>query len=474
MKKHKAKNKTIFNKGKQNMSKSIFREYDIRGIYQKELNEQTVKKIGYYFALEVLKKLPNAKYISVGYDARIHSPLLKEWLSSGIHKANIKVLDMGLVATPVNYFSNYIKNPTSQGEKEISASIMITGSHNPPEYNGFKITLDQTPFFGADIYALGDKIIESDINIEDNIHTIQIDTKKEYINYLVEEFKHLDLKDKKFVFDCGNGVAGTVLREILDRLGINHHIMYEIPDGTFPNHHPDPSDAHNLIDIKKELNTQKFDMAFAYDGDADRIAVLSQKYNFKGDVLALFFSQFIKNPTVIGEVKCSQIMYDMINTYGKAIMYKTGHSNLKVKIKETNASFAAEVSGHIFFNDRYFGYDDAIYSTLRALELLHDGFNYDSEFEKLPQLFSTDEININTTEERKFQIIDELKETLSNPLTDFPKIKEIITVDGVRVVFENGWGLIRASNTTPKLVTRFEAIDEKTALMYQSKLLELL
>jgi len=164
----------------------------------------------------------------------------------------------------------------------------------------------------------------------------------------------------------------------------------------------------------------------------------------------------------------------MINEYGKAIMYKTGHSNLKVKIKETNASFAAEVSGHIFFNDRYFGYDDAIYSTLRALELLHDGFDYDLEFEKLPQLFSTDEITIETTEEKKFQIIDELKIKLQNPPKDFPKIRDIITVDGVRVVFENGWGLVRASNTTPKLVTRFEAIDKRTALAYQSKLLELL
>jgi len=164
----------------------------------------------------------------------------------------------------------------------------------------------------------------------------------------------------------------------------------------------------------------------------------------------------------------------MINTYGKAIMYKTGHSNLKVKIKETNASFAAEVSGHIFFNDRYFGYDDAIYSTLRTLELVSNGFNFDQEYEKLPQLFSTDEINIDTTEDKKFKIIEELKDKLKNPPSDFPHIKEIITVDGVRVVFNNGWGLIRASNTTPKLVTRFEANDKRNALRYQEKLLALL
>lgn len=452
------------------MSKSIFREYDIRGIYEKELNEQIVKKIGYYFALEVKKRVSNAKYISVGYDARTHSPELSQWLISGINYAGLEVLSVGLVPTPVNYFSNFAEF----NGKTTSASIMITGSHNPPEYNGFKITINKSPFFGDDIYALGDTVLANDIIIPDNTTSIDINAKEQYIDYLVNEFKDLNISNHSFVFDCGNGAAGAVLGDILKRLNINSKIMYEEPDGTFPNHHPDPSEIETLEDIKEELSTGKYTLGFAYDGDADRIAILSQKYNFKGDVLAIFFSRFIDNPTVIGEVKCSQIMYDIINTYGKAIMYKTGHSNLKVKIKETNASFAAEVSGHIFFNDRYFGYDDAIYSTFRALELVSNRFNYDVEYEKLPQLFSTDEININTTEERKFLIIDELKQKLAHPKTDFPTIKNIITVDGVRVVFENGWGLIRASNTTPKLVTRFEATDEKTALMYQEKLLELI
>ena len=450
------------------MAKNIFREYDIRGIYEKELNEQIVKKIGYYFAQEVKDKVADVKYISVGYDARLHSPQLSEWLISGINYAGLEVLTMGLVPTPVNYFSNF----TQFDGKTTSASIMITGSHNPPEYNGFKITIDKAPFFGEDIYTLGDKVLESTIDIPDNTISMDIDAKEQYIEYLADEFKYLDLSEYSFVFDCGNG--GAVLGDILKKLSINYKIMYEEPDGTFPNHHPDPSEVETLEDIKDELKTDKYTLGFAYDGDADRIAVLSKKYSFKGDILALFFSRFIENPIVIGEVKCSQIMYDTINTYGKAIMYKTGHSNLKVKIKETKASFAAEVSGHIFFNDRYFGYDDAIYSTLRALELVSNGFDYDGEYEKLPKLFSTDEINIDTTEGRKFKIIDELKEKLSNPPQDFPPIKEIITVDGVRVVFENGWGLIRASNTTPKLVTRFESTDEKTALEYQQKLLDLI
>jgi phosphomannomutase / phosphoglucomutase len=452
------------------MTQTIFREYDIRGIFEKELNEEVVKKIGYFFALEVLKKDENAKYISVGYDARIHSPILKQWLTSGIKKAKLEVLDMGLVATPVNYFSNYIENDA----KVVSASIMITGSHNPPEYNGFKVTLNKAPFFGQDIYALGDKVIESNLEIEDNTETIFIDTKKEYIDYMVQNFSHLHLDGKKFIFDCGNGAAGTVLRDILEGLNIDFEILYEEPDGTFPNHHPDPSDIVTLKDIQEKLSTGTYALGFAYDGDGDRIAVLSDKYNFKGDVLALFFARFIKDPIVIGEVKCSQIMYDIINTYGQAIMYKTGHSNLKVKINELNASFAAEVSGHIFFNDKYFGYDDAIYSTLRALELVSNGFEYNKEYEALPKVFSTDEININTTEDKKFAIIEELKQKLSTPPSDFPKIVDIIDVDGVRVIFENGWGLIRASNTTPKLVTRFEANTEQTALFYQEKLLELL
>ncbi|RBQ25777.1 phosphomannomutase/phosphoglucomutase [Arcobacter sp. CECT 9188] len=451
------------------MSSSIFREYDIRGIFEKELNEDIVKKIGYYLAKALIRRVPNAIYIAVGYDARLHSPILKNWLSSGINQAGLKVLDMGLVPTPANYFANF----TEFDGLKCDGSVMITGSHNPPEYNGFKITLNKDPFFGEDIYALGREILNDKSIIPNDEKTINIDSKNRYIDYIVENFKHLKLENKKFIFDCGNGVAGVVLGEILTKLNIKHKILFEEPDGTFPNHHPDPSDEHTLEDIKKELATKEFDFGFAYDGDADRIALLSQKYNFKGDILAIFFSKHIKNPTVIGEVKCSQVMYDTINSYGKAIMYKTGHSNLKVKIKETNADFAAEVSGHLFFNDRYFGYDDAIYATFRALELIDQGFDFDKEYEALPQVYSTPEINITVTEDTKFKIIEDLKEVLQNPSIDFPKIKDIITVDGVRVIFEKGWGLVRASNTTPKLVTRFEADTKENAKIYEDALINL-
>jgi phosphomannomutase/phosphoglucomutase len=445
--------------------KSIFREYDIRGIFEKELNSDIVKKIGYFLG----KKIEN-DYVLVSYDARVHSPTLANWLISGFNKAGKKVILAGILPTGVNYFGNFQKLCLEGiGSVEVGAGVQITGSHNPPEYNGFKITLEKAPFFGEQIYKLGDEILASDIEIEDNFEGINYDLKSQYIDYIVNQFSHLQRLDKKFVFDVANGVAGVVLRDILDRLKIkNYKIMYEEPDGTFPNHHPDPSEEKNLIDIKKELNN--FDYGFAYDGDADRIAFLDKKYNYKGDILALFFAKNMKNPTIISEVKATQIMYDEINKFAKAIMYKTGHSNLKVKIRETNADLAAEVSGHIFFNDRYFGVDDAIYVTFRIMELIQNRFEFDKEYEKLPKIYNTDELKVHTTEDKKFKIIDELKKRL---FEDKEKliIKDIITVDGVRVIFENGWGLVRASNTTPVIVTRFEAKDEKSLQDIQNTLM---
>ncbi|CAA6822207.1 MAG: Phosphomannomutase (EC / Phosphoglucomutase (EC / Phosphoglucosamine mutase (EC [uncultured Sulfurovum sp.] len=447
------------------INKTIFREYDIRGIVEKELNEQSVKLIGYFLGKKI-KALGGV--VSIGYDARTHSPLLRDYLASGLNYAGCKVLDMGMVATPVNYFSNYV-NPINI-EEQVVASVMITGSHNPSEYNGFKMTLDKSPFFGDDIYALGDEIIaNADLKIPDNIECIRIDTKSQYINYMVEKFAHLKGFDKKIVLDGGNGVADTVISDIFDALGLNYEGLYMEPDGTFPNHHPDPSVEENLVDVKALL-AKSGDIAFAYDGDADRIAVLTHKHNIKGDQMALLYAMKMENPIVIGEVKCSQVMYDELERRGAtAIMYKTGHSNLKVKMKETGADLACEVSGHIFFKHRYFGYDDAIYATLRMLELLQDGIDLDSELDALPLVYSTEELKVKTSEEEKFLIINKLKELLQNPSSNFPKIVNIIEVDGVRINFEKGWGLVRASNTTPVLVTRFESTDEVLAKHYENE-----
>jgi len=453
--------------------KSIFREYDIRGIFEKELNEESVKLIGYHLG----QKIGGNRIIAIGYDARSHSPKLRDFLTSGLNAAGCTVLDMGMVATPVNYFANYqsleklgYTSPTLDPNVYIDGSIMITGSHNPPEYNGFKITVDRTPFFGDAIYALGDEVLaDSQRVIADNTRTLDIDVKTPYIDFMLNEFAHLKGLEQKIVLDCGNGVAGTVVTDIFDALALDYRGLYCEPDGTFPNHHPDPSEEKNLSDLKAAL-AKEGDIGFAYDGDADRIAVLTHRHNIKGDQMALLFALGMENPTVIGEVKCSQVMYDELERRGaKTIMYKTGHSNLKVKMKETNADLACEVSGHIFFKHRYFGYDDAIYATLRMLELIAQGIDLDTEIEALPEVFSTEEIKVETTEEEKFAIIDAIKTLLENPPTDFPAIQSIIDVDGVRINFEKGWGLVRASNTTPVLVTRFESTDKTLAKLYETK-----
>jgi len=440
---------------------SIYREYDIRGIYEKELNESSVVKIGRALADKI-----DGEYVAVGYDARSHSPVLFEYLTRGLNAGGKTVLDMGLVPTPVNYFTNY----QEWDGITPAASVMITGSHNPSEYNGFKITIDKLPFFSDDIYALGRECEAMEMPQEAERKVIKIDAKSRYIDFLVDSFKHLKGMDTKIVYDCGNGVAGVVVEDIFKALELKTNGLYVDPDGTFPNHHPDPSVEKNLEDVKAVLEKEG-DIAFAYDGDADRIAVLTHKNNIKGDMMALLYSMKMDHPTVIGEVKCSQVMYDELERRGaKAIMYKTGHSNLKVKMKETNADLACEVSGHIFFKNRYFGYDDAIYATLRMLELLHDGIDLDAELEKLPKVYSTEELKVETTESEKFLLMDKIKELLQNPPADFPKIKDIITVDGVRINFENGWGLVRASNTTPVLVTRFEGKDPESAALYEKSI----
>ena len=446
---------------------AIFREYDIRGIFEKELNAHSVKLIGYYLG----KRIGAGRVVSIGFDARSHSPILRDYLTSGLNTAGCLVLDIGMVATPVNYFSNFQTIRVAKEEVFPDASIMITGSHNPSAYNGFKITIDKRPFFGEDIYALGDEIIANqDRVIPDNTERTVVDIKTPYIDFMVTHFSQLKGLKKKIVVDCGNGVADTVLSKIFDTLSLDYRGLYCEPDGTFPNHHPDPSVEANLADLKRAL-AEEGDIAFAYDGDADRIAVLTHRHNIKGDQMALLYTMKMEAPTVIGEVKCSQVMYDELERRGAtAIMYKTGHSNLKVKMQETGADLACEVSGHIFFKHRYFGYDDAIYATLRMLELIAEGIDLDAEIEALPQVFSTEEIKVETTEQEKFLLVEKVKELLQNPPEDFPKILNIIDVDGVRINFEQGWGLVRASNTTPVLVTRFESTDEAMAKHYEAKL----
>ena len=449
---------------------SIYREYDIRGIVPEELSPERVFKIGY-----ALSRRIDGRYVAVGHDARTHSRTLFEALSLGLAAGGKTILDMGMVPTPVNYFCNYqrIADLTDAlpnvGERP-AASVMITGSHNPPEYNGFKITVDRAPFFSDAIYRLGEEVEEMPLPPdwqEGPPEIVPIRAVERYIEYMVDAFRHLRGMPTRIVYDGGNGVAGVVLPEIFEMLELDARGLYVEPDGTFPNHHPDPAEEENLADVKAAL-AEGGDIAFAYDGDADRIAVLTHRHNIKGDQMALLFAMTMETPTVIGEVKCSQVMYDELERRGaKTIMYKTGHSNLKVKIRETGANLACEVSGHIFFNDRYFGYDDAIYATLRILELLHQGVDLDAEIERLPRTYATEEIKVPTTEARKFAVIEAIREVLQNPPEGFPPIRELIEVDGLRIVFDEGWALVRASNTTPVLVTRYEALSGEMCDWYR-------
>ncbi|MGE4383396.1 MAG: phosphomannomutase/phosphoglucomutase [Arcobacter sp.] len=449
------------------INKTIFRQYDIRGVVNDDLTYENSKLIGYYLGLHIKEKISSTPYIVVGYDVRTHSQMLFEALISGLNLSECKVLNIGLVATGVNYFASFQEFLIENKTIKPTASIMITGSHNAKKYNGFKITINNEPFFGEELLALYEKISKNqNIEIPNNFDFIKIDAKKLYVDFMVNQFSHLKNFKTPFVVDCGNGVANTVLCDILDELNLNYKGLHLTPDGEFPNHHPDPTNEKNLEDIKALLKDE-CNLGFAYDGDADRIAVLTQKYNIKGDMLALLFSKTMKNPVIIGEVTYSQNIFDELNSEAKTIMNKTGYSNLRLKLKELNADLAAEVSGHIFFNDRYYGYDDAIYATFRVLELLYKGINLDFELDKLPKVYTSSNIEIEVSEKNKFLIIKEIENKLKKVQRGFPIIKDIIKIDGLRINFEYGWALIRASNTNSIIVTKYEATTYATAMSYK-------
>ena len=450
------------------INKTIFRQYDIRGVVNEDLTFENSKLIGYFLGLTIKEKTLTTPYIIVGYDVRTHSNMLFEALISGLNLADCKVLNIELVATGVNYFASYQEFIIDNQKIKPNASIMITGSHNAKKYNGFKITINNEPFFGDELLALYEKISKNqNIEIPLNLNFIKIDAKKLYIDFMVNQFSHLKNFQIPFIVDCGNGVANTVLCDILDKLNLNYKGLHLLPDGEFPNHHPDPTNEKNLEDIKTLLKDE-CNLGFAYDGDADRIAVLTQKYNIKGDMLALLFSKTMKNPVIIGEVTYSQNIFDELNYEAKTIMNKTGYSNLRLKLKELNADLAAEVSGHIFFNDRYYGFDDAIYATFRVLELLYNNIDLDFELDKLPKVYTSSNIELEIEEKNKFLIIKKIEEKLSLIQRGFPLIKDILKIDGLRINFEYGWALVRASNTNALIMTKYEATTYATAMSYKN------
>lgn len=456
------------------MYENIFREYDIRGIFGEELNEASVKAIGLSLGREMARR--GVKSVSVGYDARLSANEVKSWLVSGLNAANLSVFDISMLPTPVGYFSVFTG--------KFDANVMITGSHNPKNYNGFKITIGKESFFGEEITKLGkavNEILQSGEVVKDDFRAQKVDVLSEYVEFYRQNFSHIKGLKTRLVFDCGNGVAGISLVPILKAIGVAAEVIFAEPDGNFPNHHPDPSEEKNLTDLKAALKGE-FEVGIGFDGDADRVAVLTKKRVIKGDELAYLYALKMKNPRVLGEVKCSQNMYDEINKIGEAFMGKTGHSNIKKAMSELNIDMAAEVSGHIFFKERFFGFDDGVYAAIRVLELLQSGIDLDAELDKLPPLVSTDELKIATTDEKKFEIIAEFKRQILQNRAIFAQasegglvgeILEVIDIDGVRLRFKEGWALLRASNTSPVLVTRFEGKHAEFVAALQERVMSL-
>ncbi|MEA3254945.1 MAG: phosphomannomutase/phosphoglucomutase [Candidatus Altiarchaeota archaeon] len=419
---------------------SIYRAYDIRGVYGRDLTEKTAEDIGKAFGTYV-----GGGDVVVGRDCRLSSPALRDALIRGLSSTGCDVVDVGMVPTPVLYFSmvHYKK----------SSAVMITGSHNASEYNGFKLCRNYSALYGDEIQEIKEIIQSGDFR-EDSGTVTRKEVEDDYINFIKER---ISLKKKlKIVLDAGNGMGGLIAKRFFEEVGCDVIPLYCEPDGTFPNHHPDPTVDEVLKDLIKEVRKNKADLGVAYDGDADRAGFIDDKGGIiRGDQSLILFSREIlkrhRGAKIIFEVKCSQALIEDIEMKGGVpIMYRTGHSFIKKKMKEENALLAGEMSGHFFFADDYYGYDDAIFASARMVELLSKSTETFSQLiSRIPRYYSTPEIRIFCPEDEKFRIVDEIVERF--------KEYDVITVDGVRVQFEDGWGLVRASNTEPALILRFEA-----------------
>ena len=436
---------------------AIFREYDIRGIWEKDLTEEVIERIGRAFSVYLRNALKKEKItVSIGKDIRLSSSVIMKSLSRGLLSSGIDIVDIGVCPTPVQYFSLF--------HLPVDGGIMITGSHNPPEFNGMKISVGKETLYGEKIQAIR-RISERG----DFIHGIGKAEVYEIMPVYMEHLKNSfsPFNGIKVVVDAGNGTAGLVAPQLMRALGCEVIELYCEPDGNFPNHHPDPVVMENLKDLIAKVVSSGAYIGMGYDGDADRIGVISDKGEvIWGDKLMIIFAKDIierqkaegiyEKPIFVADVKCSQIMYEEIARLGgNPIMWKTGHSLIKHKVKETGALLGGELSGHLFFADRYFGYDDAIYASLRLLEIISkNGSPYSIErlLSNIPKTVSTPEIRVECPDDIKFKVVERVKEAFRDyPFND---------IDGIRIHFDKGWGLLRASNTQPALVLRFEANDE--------------
>lgn len=434
-----------------NLNENIFRAYDIRGIAYTDLSKDVVINIGRAIARKVKKN--NQNQLIIGRDGRNSSPDMASFLKSGISQEGCNIIDLGIVPTPALYFATY--------KLESNCAIMITGSHNPSNYNGFKIVINNKALSAEEIQEIKYSILDeyrTPVKLQ-NIEENQIQILDQYLKSIVNNI-HLK-KPLNIVIDCGNGAASVIAKEVFEKLGCNVKPLFCELDGNFPNHHPDPSKEENMKDLVSEVKKTSADLGLAFDGDADRLGVVSSSGEIiSADRLMILFSQDVlrvsKGGNIVFDVKCSKLLPQAIREKGgNPVISKTGHSFIKNKIQEVNALLGGEMSGHIFFNDRWPGFDDGIYAGARLLEIISQ-FNEDP-LQTIPKLFATPEINIEVTDSNKFQIVEKFKSNFKIKKT------EIITIDGIRVEFKNGWGLLRASNTSAILVLRFEA-DSKNAL----------
>ena len=427
------------------IDESIFREYDIRGIVPSQVNEASIKSISHAIAKKCNDE--NINELVLGRDGRLSGEKILNLLSKELQSIGINVVNVGIVTSPLLYFAAK-QLPSKSG-------IMITGSHNPKNYNGFKIVINDSPISGLEILSLLSKkpIRKKDVGKE--VY------KKNLMDEYIEEVLSQSLKKPKkikVVLDCGNGSAGEIAPKLIRSLGYEVIELYCDIDGNFPNHHPDPGQVENLKDLIQAVKENSADVGIAFDGDGDRLGVVTEKGDiiFPDQLMMIFAKDVLKNHPgreIIFDVKCTNLLRNIINEAGGiALMSPTGHFHIKNTLKKTNAPLAGEMSGHIFFNDQWHGFDDGHYSAFRLLEIMNSlDVPLSSILNQLPKAFSTPELNINVEEEKKFEIIK-----------DFVNKAKFeggskVTIDGLRVDFDDGWGLIRASNTTPKLVLRFEA-----------------
>ena len=438
---------------------TILRSYDIRGVYEKTLNKEDAFMLGFFYGITVKKKIPTKEnpLIVIGMDGRLSSPILEENLNAGLEKSGCEVYRIGLGPTPMLYFASHFF--------KADGAIQITGSHNPKDYNGFKIVLDQNSFFGEDIQKLG-KLAKKGYSQTYLGFSKSVSINDQYIEKIIEPIKGIDknLANKTIVWDCGNGASGPSVKNIIKRISGNHIVLFSEVDGNFPNHHPDPTDESTLKILSDKMKEVNADIGIGFDGDGDRIGVIDKKGRpIAGDLLTAFLSNSLEikdkeNQTVILDIKSSYVAYDKIISFGlNAEIGKTGHSNIKKRIKEINSPLAGEMSGHIFFADKYYGYDDALYTSIRIISLMANDNNLDDFISTLPKTYVSPEIKLYCSDKIKFQLINRLVDKV---LKDYNP-ENVITLDGVRAKNEMGWWLIRASNTEEAIIVRFEGKSQK-------------